>query len=291
MPAHDLQHALAGTGRAAAWPEWAEDKRIDDAFAEQAYNATSPQCRAALKTGLALAFMHFGQSLGCLRAERRDNHLGYWLHTTAFPAPWALVAFTPGFTAAARLAAACVPAQLAGVPLLGAVCVDGEASRQALVSLELSGVEDIFMLDTAGLFALLEEVQPSPGRLVLMHTGELSGARQTARALGIPCYEESRPPSLVLPEPDAFDMNVLAFAQGSALEHTLEPAHPVTPAALYLADKAALGHCRLHHDGPHYADSLALSPGCEGFWLHTGLTPDFFRVSRLAFGPLADTSR
>ncbi|MDR2573019.1 MAG: hypothetical protein LBC94_01515 [Desulfovibrio sp.] len=279
---HDDSDAFAGR-----WPDWAEKYRLDDALSEQAYEATPPRCRTALKSALALAFMHFGQSPGRTRESRADAHLGYWRQTTAFPAPWALVAFTPHYTAAARLAAACVPAHLAGVPLLGAVCVGGHPSPQALVTLDLSGVENIFtLLDAAALCALLEESQPGPGRLALLHEGELDSARHAARALGVPCFEERRSPALVLPEPAAFDLEVLSFAQGKALEQALEPAHPVTPTALYLASEAARGHCRHHRCGPHHADSLALSPGCECFWLHAGLTPDFFRVSRLAFGPL-----
>ncbi|MDR2744632.1 MAG: hypothetical protein LBB66_05485 [Desulfovibrio sp.] len=279
--------SAGGTGLLAGrWPEWAEKRRLDDALSAQAYEAAPPQCRTALKCGLALAFMHFGTCPGRTHETLQDTQRGYWRQTEAFPAPWAIVAFTPGYTAAARLAAACVPAHLAGVPLLGAVCVGGIPSGQALTALDLSGVEDIFVLDAAGLCALLEESQPGPGRLVLLHEGELDSARRTSRALSIPCYEERRPPNLVLPDRTAFNIELLSFAQGGALEQALEPANPVTPAALSLTSKAAQGHCRRHRHGPHHADSLALSPGCEGFWLHAGLTPDFFRVSRMAFGPL-----
>jgi hypothetical protein len=265
-----------------------EKYRLDDEFSSRAYEATSPQCRTALKSGLALAFMHFSQSAGRVHEARADPNLGYWRQTVSFPAPWAVVAFTPAYTAAARLAAACVPAHLAGIAMVGAVCVGGNPSEQALVTLDLAGIEDIFTLDTASLCALLEESQPGPGRLVLLHEGELDSARHAAHALGIPCFEERRPPHLVLPDPEIFDLQILAFAQGKALEHALEPAHPVTPAALYLSSKAAEGHCRHHPFGPHHADSLALSPDCECFWLHTGLSPDFFRVSRLAFGLLPE---
>ena len=31
---------------------------------------------------------------------------------------------------------------------------------------------------------------------------------------------------------------------------------------------------------------LLLTPGCEAFWLHPGLTPDFFRCRRRAFSLL-----
>ena len=272
---------------AVSWPQWAEDTRLDDDLAAAAYEATPAPLRAAVKTGLALAHMHFGESTTSQRNEVRNAHLGFWRRSIAHPAPWAVIAFTPAYAAAARLAAACMPALLGGVPLVGAVCVGGAPSRNALVTLELAGVEDIFVLDSAGLCTLLEETQPGPGRLVLLHRGELDGVGAAARALELPCYEERRSPILCLPKPEAFDLEALAFAQAEALETALDTSLRLTPDATYLAPVAALGHCRERRTGPFpYSGAPALTPGCEGFWLHPGLTPDFFRVQRQAFGLL-----
>lgn len=269
------------------WPQWAEETRLDDALAEAAYEATPPALRATIKTGLAMAHMHWGEAMDSRRAEIRDRHRGFWRRGIAHPAPWAVVAFTPLYAAAARLAAACAPALLGGVPLVGAVCVDGAPSRAALVTLDLAGVEDIFVIDGPGLCTLLEETQPGPGRLVLLHTGELDAIAATARALELPFYEERRPPVLSLPHPQAFDLEALAFAQAEAFDAAMEPALRLSPNAVYLTPGAALGHCRERRTGPFpYSNAPAFTPGCEGFWLHPGLTPDFFRVSRLAFGPL-----
>ena len=272
---------------AVCWPQWAEAARLDDALAAAAYEATPAHLRAAVKTGLALAHMHFGESTTSQRNEVRNAHLGFWRRSIAHPAPWAVVAFTPAYAAAARLAAACMPALLGGVPLLGAVCVGGTPSSNALVTLELAGVEDIFVMDSAGLCTLLEETQPGPGRLVLLHRGELDAMTGAARALELPCYEERRSPILCLPKPDAFDLEALAFAQAEALEGALDAPQHLTPDATYLAPVAALGHCRERRTGPVPHNSApAITPGCEGFWLHPGLTPDFFRVQRQAFGLL-----
>ena len=272
---------------AVCWPQWAEAARLDDTLAAAAYEATPAHLRAAVKTGLALAHMHFGESTTSQRNEVRNAHLGFWRRTIAHPAPWAVVAFTPAYAAAARLAAACMPALLGGVPLVGAVCVGGTPSSNALVTLELAGVEDIFVMDSAGLCTLLEETQPGPGRLVLLHRGELDAVAAAARALELPCYEERRSPVLCLPKPDAFDLEALAFAQAEALEAALDAPLHLTPDATYLAPVAALGHCRERRTGPFpYSGAPALTPGCEGFWLHPGLTPDFFRVQRQAFGLL-----
>lgn len=277
----------AGAAAPVRWPQWAEESRLDDALAAQAYEATPAPLRAVVKTGLALAHAHFGESMGSQRQEERNAHLGFWRRSVAYPAPWAVVAFTPAYAAAARLAAACVPALLGGVCLVGAVCVGGAPGRNALVTLELTGIEDIFVMDSAGLCALLEETQPGPGRLVLLHKGELDGVAGAARALELPCHEERRAPVLGLPTPQAFDLEALAFAQAEALEAALVPAQRTAPEALYLTPGAALGHCRERRTGPFpYSNAPAFTPGCEGFWLHPGLTPDFFRVRRQAFGPL-----
>ena len=212
----------------ARWPRWVAAARLDDALSAAAYEAVPAPCRAAVKTGLALACAHFGEGTESRVESVRNARLGFWRRRISHAAPWAVLAFTPDYAAAARLAAACVPAQLAGVPLVGAVCVT-DAPEQcaphpaALVSLELSGVEDVFALDQAGICRLLEECQPGPGRLVLLHRGELDAVARAAAALGLPCWQERRDPLLGLPQPDAFDLELLAFAQGSALEAALEP--------------------------------------------------------------------
>lgn len=273
--------------RTVAWPDWADTTRVDDALAEQAYEHASPACRTALKAGLALTHVHFGESSGFCHEQRRETQAGFWRHSASFPAPWALIAFTPGYTAAARLMAAAAPALLAGVPLVGAACVGGKPSPEALVALELCGVEDIFILDEVSLSAFLEESRPGPGRLVLLHTGELDHAAHAARVLGVPYREERRAPALILSDPEAFDIAVLRFAQGQALDAALEPARPIIPEALYLKPGGARGHCKAPKHGPfRFSASIALAPGCEGFWLHQEITPEFFRVTRRAFGPL-----
>lgn len=271
----------------ARWPQWAEEARLDDALAAAAYEATPASLRAAVKTGLAMSHMHFGESMSSQRTEIRDPHRGFWRRGISHPAPWAVIAFTPAYAAAARLAAACAPALLGGVPLVGAVCVSGTPHRAALVTLELAGVEDVFVMDGPGLCALLEETQPGPGRLVLLHKGELDSIAAAARALELPCYEERRAPVLNLPQPQAFDLEALAFAQAEAFDAAMDPSFRLSPDAAFLTPVAALGHCRERRTGPFpYSSAPAYTPGCEGFWLHPGLTPDFFRVSRLAFGPL-----
>ena len=54
------------------------------------------------------------------------------------------------------------------------------------------------------------------------------------------------------------------------------------PAAVLEEDEAA----RLAMEDEGGPVELLLTPGCEAFWLHPGLTPDFFRCRRRAFSLL-----
>ena len=54
------------------------------------------------------------------------------------------------------------------------------------------------------------------------------------------------------------------------------------PAAVLEEDEIA----RLVMEEENGAVELLLAPGCEAFWLHPGLTPDFFRCRRRAFSLL-----
>ena len=277
---------------AAGWPQWLDARRVDDAACAAAYEGTSATLRAFLKTGLALLASHFGRPAAQQHGGWSDPFNGFWQESHRCPAPWAIVAFPPAYAAAARLTAAFLPGLLAQVPLLGAVCVGAGSftpTPQALLALELGGVEDVFCLDETGLCRLLEETQPGPGRLVLLHKGELDIAVQTARHLNIPCYEERCAPALALPQPDLFDMEALVLAHGEGcVKRARTAALPESPSAIYTTPEAARAHCHLSEDRPfgRGAAPLALTPGCEGFWLHDGLTPEFFAIRRMALGPL-----
>lgn len=264
----------------APWPEWLEAARVDDGLPGAAYEATPARFRAALKTGLALAHFHFGESLTRREENACSGRLGFTRRAAWAPAPWALIVFPPAYAAAARLTAACAAARLAGVPQVGAICPGGGPLAPALVSLELSGVEDIFQPDAGRLPALMDELATrpgKPGRVVVLHAGELDELAQHIRALGIPCFEERRPPRLRIEAATGIDRELLAFAHGgpAALDAALTAAGPAD--AVYGSPDAA--------PAPSPEAPLCLCPGCEGFWLHPGLGPEFFTVSRQVFAP------
>ncbi|MDE7371241.1 MAG: hypothetical protein K2N07_05785, partial [Desulfovibrio sp.] len=191
-PAPEATEGCAASG--AFWPEWLEAARVDDSMAGRAYEATPARFRAALKTGLALAHFHFGESLSRREESACNGRQGFRRGALWEPAPWALIVFSPAYAAAARLTAACVAARLAGVAQVGAICLGGEPQAGALVSLELSGVEDMFQLEGARFLALMDELAArpnarAPGRVVLLHAGELDAVAEHIRARNIPCFE------------------------------------------------------------------------------------------------------
>lgn len=282
MPLAAQDAAGVADAGAPPWPAWLEAARLDDSLAAAAYEATPARFRAALKTGLALAHFHFGESPTRRDGARASGRLGFCEAALCSPAPWALIVLDPAYAAAARLTAACAAALLAGVPEVAALSPGAVPPPAALVSLELSGVEDIFSLDAARVGALLDELAALPGprgRVVILHDGQLGGMARGIRARGLPCYEERRPPRLRIEEGAPIDRALLAFAHGgtAALEAALTATGPAD--AVYSPGGEALAPAP---DAP-----LTLTAGCEGFWLYPGLDPDFFTVSRLALAPWA----
>lgn len=262
------------------WPAWLTASRVADSFAAAAYDATPARFRAAIKTGLALAHFHFGESASRRDEAEASGRLGFQRASSRAPAPWALLILSPAYAAAARLTAACAAALLAGVPHMAALSPGRAPHPSALVSLELSGVEEIFSPAANRLTALLDDLATRPGpagRVVILHDGDLDQAAQVGRARGLPCYEERRPPRLRVEVGAHIDREILAFAHGGkeALEAALTASGPAD--AVFRAKGQALTSAA---DAP-----LTLAPGCEGFWLHPGLTPEFFTVSRQAFAP------
>lgn len=273
--------AASGSGAPApplSWPAWLEAARVDDGLAASAYETTPPDFRAALKTGLALAHFHFGECTPCLDDTARHDRLGFLRVRSRVPAPWTLIVISPAYAAAARLTAACAAALLAGVPRVGAVCLGGDPHAAALVSLELSGVEDVFRLDAGRFAALLDGLAALPGprgRVVVLHDGELASIAPAARKRDIPCHEEHHPPRLRVEATAPIDRELLAFAHGTA-------AVDAAPTAAAPVDAVFRATAEADPDA-----ALTLCPGCEGFWLHPGLDPNFFTVSRQAFAPWA----
>lgn len=283
----------AGRLAQAEWPEWIGPHLVPDEAFAAAYEVAGPECRAAIKTAMGMYFRYDEPRREILHENRSDPLSGFWRSRTVFPAPWAVFAVTPAYASSARLLAALMPAILCGVPQIACVCVDGEPSGPVLATCELAGVNTMLTLSLAELCALLEETQPGPGRLVLLHDGNLDLVRTQARTLHVPCFEERRAPVLTIPRPELFNLDVLRFAQGrQPVDRALHSPAPAAPDVLYGSAEAVRSHCLA---SSHALFSLgmaplALAPGCEGFWLHHGLGRSFFLAHRVGFGLDRDIS-
>lgn len=268
-----------------AWPEWLESFRVQDEDIALAYDSFPASYRGALKTGLALAQFHFGMSEGNKESILRGSHSGFWRKRRNFPRLWALIAIGRDYRAAARVCAAAVLPILADVELVGAICF-GEASPQTLCALELSGVEDVFCIEESKLYPLARDMRGrgkgSVAALANMDIVSCLAANIDANLFNL--FEEGSPPELFVAD-ESIDMKLLDFCQGDFI--ALESYESGNPDAVYASedylDKIIAGH---YAGEPCSIPRLLLAPGCEGFWLHPGIGPDFFRYTPSAFGLL-----
>lgn len=271
-----------------AWPEDLDARRIPDQASAEAYDVTPPPLRGCIKNTLALTHAVYGERPDSLEHRIVDSARGFARATRAEPVPWAVVAFTPAYAAGPRLAAALMPALLAHVPLLGAVCVGGRPSVAARVVLELAGVEDAFCLDQASLSRLLRDMRRGGvGRLALLHGGELASLRETAAELRLPVWEEARPPRLQIAAGSGHERAHIAWGHPDAplTEISMQDlvARPDTPTsdtseadAIFCDPEQEIASLR--------RAPLVLLPGMEGCWLHADLSPLFFTRTATALG-------
>lgn len=272
----------------AVWPEDLDAHRLPDQALAEAYDATLPPLRGCIKNTLALTHAVYGECPDSLERRIIDSARGFARATHAEPVPWAVVAFTPAYAAGPRLAAALMPALLAHVPLLGAVCVGGRPSVAARVVLELAGVEDAFCLDQASFGRLLRDMRRcGVGRLALLHGGELASLRETAAELRLPVWEESRPPRLRIATGSGHERAHIAWGHPDAPLTEISSRELVAQPDAFLPDihEADAIFCDPEQETPSLRRApLVLLPGMEGCWLHADLSPVFFTRTATALG-------
>lgn len=241
-------------------PDWLEDTRLPDEEFAQAYDTTPAPLRAAIKTGLALAWFHYRPYPANEQEQVCDANAGFCWQVKAAPVSWALLALGRGSRAAARIAAAAVLPVLAGVRQIFAICPP-DPHPAVLTSLELAGICDVFCLAGSQPSELIASLAGEQGRIILL--GSWPEVTESAAQSAIRLHEERSEPALLLADPDAFAPDVLRFCQGIA-----PPACQKDPDCVYAL--ASNERCP--------QSFLRLAPGCEGFWLFRGLTPAFFRL-------------
>ena len=230
--------------------------RVPDERLAGAYEETSAEHRSWIKTTLALAGATYPAPPSRLSITSENAAAGFGFARTRETAPWAVLLIGEGYASAVRLAAAIMPARLAGVEPVFAVWTGAETAPSGLfAALELTGVEQVFaMRDPA---PLLREL---PGRGRILRFGK-------APLPECPCPVWSdRAPRI---ERTALPDTAVLWAHPDAL-----PADDG-------ADVVYAGQTIIGEDTP-----LVLEAGLEGCWLHTDLTPDFFMNERLALSAL-----
>ena len=170
--------------------------------------------------------------------DERFPRRGFRRTATDGPAPFALVAFPASLRSPARLAAALMPAILAGVPLTGAFCLGGEPTPEVLVTLELAGIEDAFALPAAEFTRLTRELPQC--RVVLLHGLDENALPERGDLPGR-IWREDALPLFLLPQDTAADAELLAFAHGP--DCTARPYMARPPKPYWTADLCPVPAC------------------------------------------------
>ena len=160
--------------------------RVPDEWLAGAYEETSAEHRSWIKTTLALAGATYPAPPSRLSITSENAAAGFGFARTRETAPWAVLLIGEGYASAVRLAAAIMPARLAGVEPVFAVWTGAETAPSGLfAALELTGVEQVFaMRDPA---PLLREL---PGRGRILRFGKVpvpSGVTEPRASNAPPC--------------------------------------------------------------------------------------------------------
>ena len=228
--------------------------RVPDELLAGAYEGTSALHRSWIKTTLALAEAVFPALPSRSAVSIENRAAGFGSVRTETAAPWTVLLIGAGYASAVRLAAAIMPARLAGVePIIAVWTGKPEAAPSALfAALELTGVEQVFaMPDPAPLLGEL----PGQGRVLAFGAADVP-------PLPCPCWRDRAPRIAADALPD---------------EALVRWAHPDALPDTDGADVAYAGQIVIGDAG----EPLVLGPGLEGCWLHAELTPAFFMNTRL----------
>lgn len=252
-------------------PEWTDDYRVSDAAFMSAYDASSPQYRASLKTALALHTFISPLSAGFERHEREGYRSGFREHVSISPAPWAAIVFPDKYRAAARVFSASILASLADCGISFVICEGLSPASHILNALEMCGIENVLALPPGKTLPVLDEMTKiyGAGRVILLDSPSLGEIGDNIEKSGRIVYKEKAEPILMMPDPEHFSIPLLELAQGFAPPAQSEGA----PYAIYSAMR--------EDEIPR--SSLLLRPGLECYWRFEGLALEFFLNRRRSY--------
>lgn len=288
---------------AAVLPDWIDARRLPDSVMGAAYDDFGSQARGFIKNAIAMAdFYYSGQKPYSYKVER-DNNLDFSLYRLTRPSDWTALVYSADFDAAALACAAAIAPMLCGVPLVFAVCLAEKPSPSILTSLELCGVEDIFILNKDNILDLAAELASAQaqGRALLLDSRPDGELQSLASALGgfaaVRYWGEApsicvKPPALLAnqfksstsggrieKEPGLEGGELLKIMYGSNYSMTENP----DLCNILFTDS-------INSAIEKVAAPLVLSPGCMGFWLFPDLAPEFFQAHCFGFKNLSQNS-
>lgn len=254
-------------------PDWLEACCLKDETMALAYDTTPAFYRAAIKTGFALTHFHFGDYNFSEHKEISNHHLGFGKCVSSSPLSWAAICLTEPLNAPSLLAAAVALPLLAGVKNIMAIFVEHEPPSGDLLALELGGLESVFHISRKQLDILQSELLQQ-GEGAIFAFGELPETK--ARATGIRCFQAQMRPKLLQIDTESFNAELLHFLYG--VEPETNKADSMRWDCVFTNE---------FNMPTNITTRLAIQPGCEGFWLHENISPDFFRSQKLIFKTLA----
>ena len=264
-------------------PDWLESFRPDDDLYANAYEGTPAGLRALLKTAIAFAFHRWKADADESHMQTKSLRAGFCRAETSRPADWVLAVVSEDFASPARLLAALVPAIIAGT---GRIAVVSPAPFAPAVStaLELSGLEDSFVLDDARTADLYEDLRAasSDGRVIVLGGGAQLSAGQKdllhrASADGVPEFRDHAAPRLL-----SLYGKTDGDACGLSADEVKKRLLWLHPDAVLLDEPEDGMQAIFAPEGAAlpFRVPLTAGPGMEACW--QSLSPEFFRTRTLS---------
>jgi hypothetical protein len=183
---------------------------LDEETAATAYESTGERGRATLKQCIARLYRFYGEREAARTVTRRFRD-GFTVETRETPAAFALIVCSAARPCPAFLAAATLPALLAGAPVFPCLLPDPARPLHAplAAALELAGADPARIVPEEVLPTLLNKIaDPRAGRILLLGPPAPAPALAAyAHAHAVPCLSLAPPaPRIVLAQesrPDA----------------------------------------------------------------------------------------
>lgn len=258
-------------------PEEFRQHQIDDIHFEEAYDLMEPQHRVWIKTTLALTGAFYSIFPGRTISTQANMSIGFQLQKTFEPFHWTILLLDEHYMSAPRVAAAIMPAQLAGVKNIIAVWTSKsnrltaeEISPILLTTLELSGVHIALTLTHTEIPLLIHQLTKI-GIGNLLYFLKEEDILHISTIPVIPSWKEYTSHRLVIEKDAGINTEILQWAHPhSTIEQiATEPYSEDIPDALYCANSSSKSYTS-------YRIPRIFHNGLEAYWIHPTLSPTSF---------------